>query len=85
MKLFVCDDHDVIYFTMGKAVILAENEAQARQMLDKELIESGLRLTIDVPIREGGKPTGKKRQVGYTLQEIDISKSQVVNFEDGDY
>lgn len=41
MKVWTCTDHDTMYPVGGASVVIAENESEARLLLDKELRENG--------------------------------------------
>lgn len=70
MRLFVCTDHDLHYPVGCASVVLAEDEEQARDLLDAQLRKHGLKGHADEP---------------YTLQELDLSTPQAVVLNDGEY
>lgn len=69
-KVFICQDHDSFYPTGVASVIIAANIGQAKRLLNNELIRIGL------------KPFNKKP---YTLQELNLSKSEAYIINDGNY
>ena len=70
MKLYICTDHDC-HFPVGVAsIVIADDRAEAIELLDKELISDGLRSFIHVP---------------YTLTEVDCNKKQAIILDDGNY
>ena len=69
MKLFTCTDHDA-HWVGGSSVVVAEDEAEATQLLDAKLAEHGLKPRAEVP---------------YALTERDISKPVAFVLDDGDY
>lgn len=69
MKLYVCTDHDGVYFT-GTSIVVEEGKEQAKKLLDKELVAHGLEPYEDFP---------------YTLTEGDLSKPKATILDDGDY
>lgn len=69
MKLFICTDHDVLWIG-GCSVVAAEDETNARILLDAELKALHLKTHAEQP---------------YTLQEVALDRQRVIHFEDGDY
>ena len=70
MRVFTCVDHDCHYPVGVASVIVAENEQQARELLDAQLIEHGLNPYDEPP---------------YTLQELALDTPQAIVLRDGDY
>lgn len=74
LKLFVCNDHPHKYMQLGSAVILAENEQQARELLVTEL-----RKTL-------GENDEFWNTVFINIQEVEnLDTPKVVTFSDGNY
>jgi hypothetical protein len=69
MRLFICTDHDVMWIS-GCSLIAAEDEANARILLDSELKDYHLKTHAEQP---------------YTLREVPLDKQHVVHFDSGDY
>lgn len=70
MRVFTCVDHDCHYPVGVASVVVAENEQQARELLDAQLIEHKL------------KPYAKDP---YTLQELSLDTPKAIVLRDGDY
>jgi hypothetical protein len=70
MKVFTSTDHEAFYVG-GASVVIAESEAEARELLTASLNSIGL------PKRPEHRD--------FTLQEVDISKPQAIVLHDGDY
>lgn len=70
MKLFTCVDHDCVYPVGVASIVIAENEAQARELLDAALVERRLSPSSVEP---------------YTLVEVALTAPQAVVLRDGDY
>lgn len=70
MKAFVCTDHDYHYPVGVASVIIAENEDQARSLLDAQLRERGLSPHADEP---------------YTLQTLSLDEPKALVLHDGNY
>lgn len=68
MKVFVCTDHDS-HYVGGASVIIAENEEQARELLDRELRLNGL----------------NPQKSAYTLKEISLAYPHAKVLHTGDY
>lgn len=70
LKLFVCTDH-AGYWPVGTAsVVLAQDEAAARSLLDDALANRNLATSEAVP---------------YTLHEVSMTDPLVLVLRDGDY
>lgn len=69
-KVFICTDHDGFYPVGVASIIIAANIGQAKRLLNKELIQRGLK-----PFKE--EP--------YTLQEINLNISEAWIMLDGNY
>lgn len=65
MKLYICTNHDGVC-SLGQSVIVAKDKTDARELLDKKLIDRGLMPYKDFP---------------YTLIEVDLSGPGVVLFD----
>lgn len=72
-SVWVCTDH-ASHFVGGASVVVAESELHARGLLDKELIEHGLKPYADEP---------------YTLKLLntddDMADGYAIVLRDGDY
>lgn len=69
LKIYVCTDHDYFYPVGVASIVITHNEQEARNLLDRELIVTGL------------KPFYDK---SYTLKEIEMVPNAIV-LADGDY
>jgi hypothetical protein len=69
MKLYLCRSHDGVYLA-GKSLVIANDEAEARALLDAEL-----RVNLLKPDAESG----------YVLERIPMTKARAVMIWDGDY
>ncbi len=69
MKVYTCTDHDGFYPVPRASVVVAEDEAEARRLLDAALKEWGLKPHADEP---------------YTLRELPHTPAAHV-LSDGDY
>lgn len=69
LKIYVCTDHDGFYPVGVASVVIAEDEPDARRLLNKELTDKGLR------------PWAEK---DYTLQEVPFQPIAII-LCDGDY
>ena len=70
MKLFICLNHDGYYPVGISSIIVAKNKKIAIQLLDRKLIENGL------------KPYKDHK---YTLQELDLKHAKATILHNGDY
>jgi len=70
MKLFTCTNHDGHWPVGVASVILANDEKEARLLLDKALVEHGLR--------------GSSQKL-YTLLEVKLDKPLAIILCDGNY
>jgi len=70
MKVYTCKDHDAHWPVGVASVIIANNEEEAKQLLDLALIEQGLGGFDDEP---------------YTLEEMDITEPGVEMLCNGSY
>jgi hypothetical protein len=70
VKLFTCTDHDCVWPVCVASIVLARNEDEARTLLDRALINRGL------------KPFARSP---YTLTEIEQSVASVYILADGEY
>lgn len=70
MKIFTCVDHDYHYPIGVASVVVAENEEQAKDLLDNQLREHGLRESEEEP---------------YTLKEISAETHRAYILRDGNY
>ncbi len=70
IRLFVCTDHDMHWPVGAASVVLAQDEEQARVLLDSELVSRGL------------KPYAKKP---YQLREIPLDQLMAEVLVDGNY
>lgn len=69
LKLFTCTDHDSHCIGVA-SIVVADSEAQARDLLDAALIEQGL------------KPYELE---AYTLTDVDQTTAQAMVLRNGDY
>lgn len=74
LKLFTCLDHGQHYPVGSCSIVVAENEAAARVLLNQQLIEHGLQPDVNY---SGDQP--------YTLQEVDLNQAQAIVLNDGNY
>lgn len=70
MKLFSCVDHDAFWPVGVASVVVAPSKRRARVLLDRALIERGLRPGKEYP---------------YTLDEISLEREDAYILDDGDY
>jgi len=70
MKLYVCTDHDRHWPTGVASVIIAKNENEAKELLNKALVRHGL------------KPYDEKP---YVLHKVSQNKPKAIILYDGDY
>jgi hypothetical protein len=71
MKVYTCNDFWGFYPVGSAAVVVANDEAEARKLLDAALIERGLRKAVD--------------EASYTLRELAFDAPSAVILVDGDY
>jgi len=71
MKVYTCTDHDEHWPVGVASVIVANNEEEAKQLLDLALMEQGLD-TFD-------------EEDPYTLEELDIIEPGVLMLCNGEY
>jgi len=71
MKVYTCTDHDGHWPVSVASVIVANNEEEAKQLLDLALMEQGLD-TFD-------------EEDPYTLEELDIIEPGVLMLCNGNY
>lgn len=69
-NVYVSLNYEHEYGVPGSAVIVADNEDEARQLLDAQLASYGLKPHAEHP---------------YTLNLVDVGLSHVASFESGDY
>lgn len=69
MNVYVCNDHDGMWPVPVASVVLADNEDEARRLLDAELIRQHLKPYAEYP---------------YTLREFDNGPA-VEMLSNGDY
>lgn len=55
MKVFICTDHDTFWPVGGASVVLANDEAQAKSLLDAELAKGGLRSDVPYTLEQIGQ------------------------------
>ena len=84
MKVFVCTDFEGHWPVGTSAVIVAENEEQARQQLIEGLKQEGL---WELPEKryEGGVVKGAELNNEFTLQEIELDKPTWWILNNGNY
>lgn len=70
MKVYTVTNHSIHWPVGGASVVVAENEQEATELLDTQLMNEGL-------VPSDGNP--------YTLEELDISKAQAIILCNGDY
>jgi hypothetical protein len=70
LQIYVCTDHDGFYPVPRASVVVARDEAHARELLDAELVRRGLRPMADRP---------------YTLRRLDTQTAHALILSDGDY
>jgi hypothetical protein len=70
MNVWTCDDHDTFYPVGAASVVVAPTIEEARALLDKALVEKGLR------------PSGEKP---YTLLPLSTARPVAVILVDGNY
>lgn len=70
LRLFVCVDHDVHVSVGAASVVVAANEAAARELLDEQLVERGLLPHDAAP---------------YTLKELPLDRPYAEVLVDGNY
>lgn len=70
MRVYFCTDHDSHYPVGCASVVIAVSESHARELLDKALIEDGL------------KPSSED---AYILVEIELDKPHAIILVNGDY
>lgn len=69
LNVYTCTDHDGHYPVGVASVVVADNEAQARTLLDTQLKEHGL----------------NPEKPHYSLRRINIEQPRVFVLLDGDY
>lgn len=69
MKLYLCRSHDGRYLG-GNSIVIARDEAEARELLDAELRAHDL------------KPNAES---GYDLERVPMTTARAVMIWDGDY
>lgn len=70
MRLFTCVDHDGLWSVPVASVVLAEDEASARALLDVELRLNSVKDSVEAP---------------YTLREVPIDRPVAVVLSNGNY
>lgn len=75
MRAFICTDHDGHNPVGVASVVVAENEFQARELLNAELKSEGLEP------RQGGY----RNTAAYTLIELDLTTARAYVLNNGDY
>lgn len=72
MKLFYSTDHQGHWPVGVASIVVAESEGDARRILTDALAAEGLR-------------SNSSRDDGFSLVEVDLSKSQAIILNNGDY
>jgi hypothetical protein len=70
IRVWFCTDHDGLEPVPRASIVVAENITQAYALLDKALVEKGLKPSSQEP---------------YTLEGLDVSTPKVIILSDGDY
>lgn len=70
MKTFICTDHDGVWPVGVASVIFANDEAEARRLLDEALVASHLQPSSQEP---------------YSLQCVESSSPKAIILNDGNY
>ena len=70
MKLFYCEDHDAKWPVPVCSIIIAKDENQARDLLDEQLKERGLKTFSEEP---------------YSLVKVPQQKPVAIVISDGEY